>query len=554
MTNVLIISNNKKAVEAKLEELLGESGFSPYVFHPDNKLDLLAYKATIIVEPYIINKEYYSILTVWKRYLAEKAKDTKLLVVGFKRCDHPNYVNLLGLQPDFDWREKINEALPTTNDWPMLNDLKNGADVLDKFSMFFVGHNHESIIDCITYVRATLNNANIALFGSKILKKEKQNFKTIWETILVPGRTKLREFYSRWQNYKGFFEIMPFNTQLERIGAEAFVDQLNDLFSGRTELNEEKLKEKEGLYKALNSFSRIGDLTKTLQNINKKYVSPELIADVLLIDDDRDFHGQMMRNFSGFHFYNVYNTEDAKSVLPIRDFNLILLDLQLSGKGGNLMEGVDLIPVIKELRPDIPLVIVSTHSKPSVIRRSLRNGADYYLVKSTFDVENWIGFFLKLLGNQRFQEHEIIEFNTLLNGQEVPQVLIIDDEKEWFDRVSELSRELNYTWASTIQQADDILATEAEKYDLLILDLYYKEGDGEEQDKGSQFLRDTKLENPDLPVIVMTRSNQDKDQAIAFGKGADFYLPKAQFSSQNWLKSIKLLVETKKLKEKLNQG
>ena len=551
MSKVLLISNSDK-IKEQFRILLSKSNVSLNFFTSIQKVDFSDFKSVLIIEPYILKGEYFSIFSVWKRYLADRAQDTKLIIAGFKDITHPNYINLLDLTAAFNWISKTESAYPCTVEWPDTLDLKDAPDILDmKLSSFFTGHNHDSIIDCIAHVRATLNNANIALYGSEILKKEKQDFELIWKTILIPDRSKLREFYNRWQTYIDYFDIMPFNIQLEKIAARNFADRLNDLFSGLSNLDEEELKEKEQEYRELNAFRKIGRFTQTLQNINKKYINPEFIANVLLIDDDTEFHRQMKRNFAGFYFSSIYDAKEVEDVLKNRDFDLILMDLQLNGQEGNPLEGVDLIPLIKRLKRETPLVIVSTHYKSNIIRRTLKYGADYYLVKATYDVEKWNDIFVTLLGPNRFTEKQIIKFNNLEENSEKPGVLIVDDKKEWVEQITSLSNKYNYRSAFTIQQAKDILKNEHKKYDLLILDLYYWEN-GIEYNHGIELLQETKIKLPNLPIIVMTRSMQDKDEVEALWKGADFYLPKPQFNSQSWLKSIDLLIETKKLKEKLN--
>lgn len=553
MMKILLISNNQNVSKA-LQSLLSNSDITLAIFDKEQPLDFFDFQAAFIVEPYILKEEYLSIFSIWKRYLASKAQQTKLLILGFKRVDHPNYINLLDISASFDWKLKINQSFWSTEDWPGQSSLRNAPDILDKLSLFFTGHNHESIIDCIAHIRATLNNINISLYGSETLNvasEDVQDFGDIWKAAIIPSRAKLREFYSRWRNYIDYFDAMPFNDQLKKIGARDFADRLNRLFSGRSKLGYREKLNKEKEYSELNPFRRIGNLTSVLQNINKKYINPEPIAHILLIDDDKHFHQAMTNAFAGFDFYHVYSAEDAKNNLKTKNFDLILLDLQLSGADGNPLEGVDLIPILKELAPEIPLIIVSTHSRPSIIHRTLRSGADYYMSKSLLDVGKWINTFIKLMGKQGFAQDQILAFNmpdeSLMNST----ILIVDDEKEWFERLKNLSNDFNYKWAYTIQQAGDLLEAAYDKYDLLVLDLYYNEN-GVEKNYGIEFLVNTKSNFPDLPIIVMTRSPHDKDQLEALGQGADFYWIKHQFNGPIWLKSIKLLIETKKLKEQLN--
>ena len=56
----------------------------------------------------------------------------------------------------------------------------------------------------------------------------------------------------------------------------------------------------------------------------------------------------------------------------------MLLDIQL----GNQESGIDLIPKLKEIAPDMKIVMLTSYDNDEYIYNSLINGADNYLLKS----------------------------------------------------------------------------------------------------------------------------------------------------------------------------
>lgn len=58
--------------------------------------------------------------------------------------------------------------------------------------------------------------------------------------------------------------------------------------------------------------------------------------------------------------------------------DILLLDIQL----GNQESGIDLIPKLKEIAPDMKIVMLTSYDNDEYIYNSLINGADNYLLKS----------------------------------------------------------------------------------------------------------------------------------------------------------------------------
>ena len=72
------------------------------------------------------------------------------------------------------------------------------------------------------------------------------------------------------------------------------------------------------------------------------------------------------------------NGTEALSLVPLRDWDIIILDISMPG-----MDGLTLLRHIKEKRPSLPILMLSMHGNEAYVRKSLRAGASGYLTKES---------------------------------------------------------------------------------------------------------------------------------------------------------------------------
>ncbi|MEO0687034.1 MAG: response regulator, partial [Cyanobacteria bacterium J06649_11] len=401
-----------------------------------------------------------SICTIWKNYLIEHQPETKLIVAGFNlKDDHRNYLNLLDLHDNYDLSAVINASPLVTEEWD-ISHLQNGYDqVHNKLQQFFTGHNNESIIDAISKVRQLLNNAELSLYGSPSLGREKEPFKFIWEERLYPKRNFFQHFYSRWHYYRDYFNSLPFYPLLLASRVEQLIQGLADIFAQSRDLDQEGLAEQERKYRKLDPFNRIGEITDLFRRINSKYIAAESAGTILLIDDDPRFHQQLKELLHSFSFEYIQDHHDLLDLDGTETMDLILLDLELE-EGEETYTGLDWIEKLKEMYPKVPLAVVTVHSENLryLVRHTIQEeGANYFLDKSTIDADKWRNVFIGLLAGTRYTLGDILIFNQSRNWEAKSNILVIEDEKDWFERYTELSQEYHFIQANTINQALDLL-------------------------------------------------------------------------------------------------
>ncbi|WP_373542458.1 response regulator transcription factor [Chamaesiphon sp.] len=115
-------------------------------------------------------------------------------------------------------------------------------------------------------------------------------------------------------------------------------------------------------------------------------------------------------------------------------------------------------------------------------------------------------------------------------------ILIAEDE----DRLAAfVEKGLKKNGFETIVAGDGVQALKAieqQPVDLLLLDLGLPIKDG------WAVLRETRAQNPDLPIIVVTAMTDERDRQQVFAAGANDYLPKP-FKFSDLLAKIKLYLE-----------
>jgi CheY-like chemotaxis protein len=106
---------------------------------------------------------------------------------------------------------------------------------------------------------------------------------------------------------------------------------------------------------------------------------------ILVVDDEPDvellFRQQFRRDLRASRFAMEF-AQSAPAALECidnaRDASLILIlsDINMPG-----MSGLELLPKAKELRPDVPVIMITAYGDAETKRKALENGADALFTK-----------------------------------------------------------------------------------------------------------------------------------------------------------------------------
>lgn len=108
----------------------------------------------------------------------------------------------------------------------------------------------------------------------------------------------------------------------------------------------------------------------------------DLDIKVSIIEDDdtiRDGYAFLIDNNDGYKIVSTYRSyEDAAKKIAQDNPDVILLDVELPG-----ISGIDALPKLKKLVPDVHILILTVYEQDMLIFRVLGNGASGYLTKNT---------------------------------------------------------------------------------------------------------------------------------------------------------------------------
>ncbi len=103
---------------------------------------------------------------------------------------------------------------------------------------------------------------------------------------------------------------------------------------------------------------------------------------VSLIEDDetiREGYAYLIAHTPGYKVVSTYGSvEAALKRLPSDAPDVLLLDVELPGTNG-----IDALPKLKKLIPDLQILILTVYEQDTLIFRALGNGASGYLTKDT---------------------------------------------------------------------------------------------------------------------------------------------------------------------------
>ena len=120
-------------------------------------------------------------------------------------------------------------------------------------------------------------------------------------------------------------------------------------------------------------------------------------ACILVVDDEPDvealFRQQFRRELRAQRFTMDFANSAASALARIAEtieqsLVLILSDINMPG-----MTGLEMLPKVREIRPDVPIIMITAYSDPETKRKAIEGGAtglltkpiDFILLRSEID-------------------------------------------------------------------------------------------------------------------------------------------------------------------------
>ena len=105
-----------------------------------------------------------------------------------------------------------------------------------------------------------------------------------------------------------------------------------------------------------------------------------MAADILVVDDEVDIRELVAGILSdeGYAVRTASNSEEALAGFRARKPSLLILDIWMQGGG---MDGLELLDLVKELDPDLPVIMISGHGNIETAVSAIKRGAYDFLEK-----------------------------------------------------------------------------------------------------------------------------------------------------------------------------
>jgi len=99
---------------------------------------------------------------------------------------------------------------------------------------------------------------------------------------------------------------------------------------------------------------------------------------ILVVEDDAEMRSLLKDFFTeeGFEIDSVSNGSEAFRILVRELFDLVITDIRMPG-----LTGLDILPGIKKLQPNVPIIVITAFGSDEIRDRAMAKGATRYLEK-----------------------------------------------------------------------------------------------------------------------------------------------------------------------------
>src|SRR6201995_1303616 len=105
-----------------------------------------------------------------------------------------------------------------------------------------------------------------------------------------------------------------------------------------------------------------------------------MAADILVVDDEVDIRELVAGILSdeGYAVRTASSSEEALAGFRARKPSLLILDIWMQGGG---LDGLEMLDLVKELDPDLPVIMISGHGNIETAVSAIKRGAYDFLEK-----------------------------------------------------------------------------------------------------------------------------------------------------------------------------
>ena len=133
------------------------------------------------------------------------------------------------------------------------------------------------------------------------------------------------------------------------------------------------------------------------------------LASILVIDDEAAIREslEVLLTLEGYAVTMAADGEEGLRILDQESFDLLLLDLALPGQSG-----LELLPLIKERHPEMPVIMITAYGTVDNVVDAVRAGAENF-VQKPWDNEKLLADIRSAVARHRAEEENLQLKRTL---------------------------------------------------------------------------------------------------------------------------------------------
>ena len=204
---------------------------------------------------------------------------------------------------------------------------------------------------------------------------------------------------------------------------------------------------------------------------------------VLIVDDDRRMAKTLkdIFNVKGYEAEVAHSGPEALEKVEGSHFDCVLTDIKMPE-----MNGVDLYKSIKQVQPDIAVVLMTAYSTDKLVKEGLKEGVIATLSKP-LDIEALLSFFSALRKDR--------------------SIVIVDDDPNFCKTLGDILQARGFA-VTQITDPYDVVGKIREDVQVLLLDMKLNDING------LDLLKEIRSQHPHLPVILVTGYRDEMGEAI----------------------------------------
>jgi DNA-binding NtrC family response regulator len=131
---------------------------------------------------------------------------------------------------------------------------------------------------------------------------------------------------------------------------------------------------------------------------------------VLIVDDEKNIRLTLSQTIEplGLRTDTAANGDEALAKLEKENFGLLLLDLRMPGMGG-----MEVLRRVRELRPDISIMIITAYGTVDLAVEAIRLGAVDFIQKP-FEPHEIRAIVLRMLDREKLDEEKVVDYATAI--------------------------------------------------------------------------------------------------------------------------------------------